>query len=83
MLSRVLVATDLSPASEALVECLAVLKGVGTEEVTLAHVIHIPLRYPDTGGQEEALSQLAAPKLESQRQRLEAVGLSDYLITFG
>ena len=74
MFSRVLVATDLSPVSDALVECLTVLKGVGAEEVTLAHVIYIPLRYPDMGGQEEALSQLAAPKLESQRRRLEAAG---------
>jgi len=83
MFSKVLVATDLSRASDALVGCLAFLKDVGTDQVTLTHVINIPLRYPDTGGQEEALSQLAAPKLESQRQRLEAVGLSDYLITFG
>ena len=74
MLAKALVATDLSPASDALVECLAGLKDVGTEEVTLAHVIYIPLRYPDTGGQEEALSKLADPRLEAQRRRLEAAG---------
>jgi nucleotide-binding universal stress UspA family protein len=74
MFGRILVASDLSPASEALVDCLGFLKGVGTEEVVLAHVIYVSLKYPYIGETEEAVAQLAAPRLEEQRRRLEAAG---------
>lgn len=78
MFEKVLVATDLSPASDVLVDCLGFFKTVGTQEIVLAHVIYIALHYPDTGGQEEAVAQALAPKMESQRRRLEAAG---FLVT--
>ena len=74
MFGKILVASDLSPASEALVDCLGFLKGVGAEEIVLAHVIHLSLKYPYIGDTEEAMVQLAAPPLEEQRRRLEAAG---------
>jgi len=52
MFERVLVAMDLSPATEALVSSIPHLKEFGTEEVILAHVTR-PIREPVSGALRE------------------------------
>ncbi|HBG07105.1 MAG: universal stress protein [Geobacteraceae bacterium GWC2_58_44] len=71
MFRKMLVCTDLTPASEALVDCVAVLKSVGTEEVILTHVIHVA----NTPGLEDILIRDARPVLERQKNRLEERGI--------
>jgi len=74
MLSKALVATDLSEASDRLLDCLPNLTALGTSEVLLVHVIYIRLRYPETGGRDEALIRAATPRLAEQSAALKAAG---------
>lgn len=74
MFSKVLVATDLSPASDAVLDCLDGLKSLGTREVTLLHAIFVHLHYPETYDTEEAIREAGRPKLEEQATRLQAKG---------
>jgi nucleotide-binding universal stress UspA family protein len=74
MLSKALVATDLSEASDHVLGCLPFLRALGTTEVLLVHVIYIRLRYPETGGRDEALIRAATPRLAEQSAALEAAG---------
>jgi nucleotide-binding universal stress UspA family protein len=71
MFRKLLVCTDLTPASEALIHCVAVLKNIGTEEVILTHVIHVA----NTPGLEDVLAQDGKPVLERQKKRLEEQGM--------
>lgn len=71
MFSKLLLCTDLTPASESLIACAAALKEVGTREVILTHVIHVA----NTAGLEETLIAAAEPVLERQRMFLEGEGL--------
>ncbi|MGQ9731604.1 MAG: universal stress protein [Candidatus Zipacnadales bacterium] len=72
MLKRVLVGTDFSPASEAVLACLGnIVEHAGLEEVVLAHVVYVA----NTPGLEEMLKQDAAPRLEAQAARLRDMGL--------
>jgi nucleotide-binding universal stress UspA family protein len=52
MFERVLVAMDLSPATEALVSSIPHLRGFGTREIILAHVTR-PIREPVSGSLKE------------------------------
>lgn len=74
MFSKALVATDLSEASDHVLGCLPFLRALGTTEVLLVHVIYIRLRYPETGGRDEALIRSATPRLAEQSAVLEAAG---------
>lgn len=74
MFNKALVATDLSEASDHVLSCLASLRALGTTEVLLVHVIYIRLRYPETGGRDEALIRAATPRLAEQSAALEAAG---------
>ena len=74
MFSKVLVATDLSPASDAVLDCLDGLHSLGTREVTLLHVIFVHLHYPETYDTEEAIGKAGKPKLEEQSRRLQGKG---------
>lgn len=74
MFKKALVATDLSDASDHVLGCLPSLRALGTTEVLLVHVIYIRLRYPETGGRDEAMVRSAAPRLAEQSAALEAAG---------
>jgi len=71
MFRKILVCTDLTPGSEALIHCVAVLKSIGTEEVILTHVIHVA----NTPGLEDILAQDGKPVLERQKKTLEEQGM--------
>lgn len=71
MFRKMLVCTDLSPASDALIQCVEELKSVGMEEVVLTHVIYVA----NTPGLEEMLAEEARPMLERQKKVLEDQGI--------
>ncbi len=71
MFRKMLVCTDLSPASDALIQCVSELKTVGMEEAVLTHVIYVA----NTPGLEEKLAEEARPLIERQKEILEARGV--------
>lgn len=71
MFRRMLVCSDLTPASDALINCIAELKSIGLEEVVLIHVIHVVT----PPGFDERLAQEARPVLERQKHALEEQGV--------
>jgi len=71
MFRKILVCTDLSPASDALIRCVHDFKTLGLEEVVLAHVIYVA----NTPGLEEMLAEEARPGLERQQKFLKEKGL--------
>lgn len=70
MFQRVLVATDLSDASTAMLGCLESPRVLGAQEVVLVHVL--PIR--DVGGLGLRLRELERPALETQQRTLEGMG---------
>ncbi len=71
MLSHILVASDGSEASDRMVDCVKAFRGVGTERVTLTHVFNVH----EVGGLYQQLKTAMLPKLEAERQVLEAAGI--------
>ncbi len=71
MFRRILVATDLSPASQHLIAAVSCLRPLGTREALLVHCQNIR----DVGTLANTLSDLLAPELEKQRLALAACGL--------
>ncbi len=71
MFRKMLVCTDLSPASDALIQCVGDLKALGMEEAVLTHVIYVA----NTPGLEEMLAEEARPVLDRQKKILEAQGI--------
>jgi len=71
MFRKILVCTDLSPASDALIQCVDNFKALGLEEIVLAHVIYVA----NTPGLGEMLADEARPGLERQRKFLKGQGL--------
>lgn len=74
MFAKVILATDLSPASDTVIDCMGGLRSLGTREIVLLHAVFVQVHYPETYDTEEALRRAAAPKLEEQRGRLEGMG---------
>jgi len=70
MFSKMLVATDLSEASERAVCALGNLKHLGTREAYLVHVFNIR----DVGSLADRLMELARPSFERQKKTLEGLG---------
>lgn len=70
MFSKALVATDLSPASDRVLEYVKNLQPLGCREIVLAHVIYVK----HLVGLSEALREEASPKLDAQRATLDAEG---------
>jgi len=70
MFRKLLVCTDLTPFSSALIQCVEALKEIGTKEVVLTHVISVA----GTPGMEELLPVDTEPILERQRELLENMG---------
>lgn len=71
MFQKILIATDLSPASDCLVGCAAELKALGLQQAVLAHVVYVA----NTPGLENLLEEKARPELERQKDLLEAQGI--------
>jgi nucleotide-binding universal stress UspA family protein len=71
MFSKILVATDLSEASERVVCTLGGLKVLGTREALLIHCLNIR----DVGTLAGRLMELARPSFEKQKKTLEDQGL--------
>jgi nucleotide-binding universal stress UspA family protein len=71
MFEKMLIATDLSPASDCLLQCAGQLKAIGLKQVVLAHVLYVA----NTPGLEDNLAAEAAPVLERQKKALEEQGL--------
>jgi nucleotide-binding universal stress UspA family protein len=71
MFRKMLVCTDLSPASDALIQCVEELRNVGMEEVVLTHVRFMAA----SAGVEELVSEESSPPLQGQRAYLEERGI--------
>lgn len=70
MFQKILLATDLSSASDCLLQCAGELKTAGVRQVVLAHAIYVAY----TPGLEDALKNEASPMLARQKQFLEEAG---------
>jgi nucleotide-binding universal stress UspA family protein len=71
MFRRILVATDLSPASEHLLAAVSCLRPLGVREAALVYCLNIR----DVGSLADSLSHLIQPALEKQRLALAACRL--------
>jgi len=71
MFRKILLCSDLSPASDTLIQCVNELKTVGVEQVILTHVIHVV----DTLLPGDALTEKVRTGLERQKKILEEHGL--------
>ncbi|MEO0010409.1 MAG: universal stress protein [candidate division WOR-3 bacterium] len=72
MFRKILVATDLSPASEQLINHISGLSTLGTKEIVLLFCLNIR----DVGSLAEMLSQLIKPGLEKQSRALADQGFA-------
>jgi nucleotide-binding universal stress UspA family protein len=70
MLSNIVVASDGCEASDRMVECVAGLKRVGTQQAALVHVFNVR----DVGGLYASLQEYMLPKLERQADVLRQAG---------
>lgn len=76
MFTTVLVATDLSPASDAVVSCLHGLKPLGSRKAILFHALGI--RHLEVMQYE--LARLAEPRLQAQKAMLEQQGFETAIL---
>lgn len=70
MFRKILIGTDLSPDSGPLVSCMAEVKGVGGEEIILAHVVHVST----PPGLDDVLREESRDLLERQTAKLQGEG---------
>lgn len=71
MIKRILLGTDFSDASRAMLSCVPKLMPAGLEEVVLAHVVYVA----NTPGLEQALIDGAHSWMDQQAAQLEGHGL--------
>jgi nucleotide-binding universal stress UspA family protein len=71
MFEKILIATDLSPASDCLLQCAGELQATGLKQAVLAHVIYVA----NTPGLEDAMEAEASPPLMRQKATLEGQGI--------
>ncbi len=75
MLNRILLASDLSPASDSVVNCAIGFKRIGVQQVVLCHALGLRhydvLKYP--------MIREAEPKLFAQKRILEQQGLETFI----
>jgi len=76
MFSKVLVASDLSPASDHVIGCLRGLRLLGTERMILTHALGI--RHLEV--MQYQLAPLVEPRLRQQKQALEGQGYQVELV---
>jgi len=72
MFSKALVATDLSPVSDKVLEYVKSLRPLGCREIVLAHVIYVKHMV----GLSEALAEEAVPRLAEQERLLREEGFA-------
>lgn len=72
MYHKAILVTDLSPASDAVIQCLATSASLGIREILLTY----PLGAPQFEPARSELAKLVAPQLESQRAAIESLGFS-------
>jgi len=72
MFKKMLVATDLSEASESFLCTLDGLKSLGTREAVLLHCLNIR----DVGGLSHTLMEIVKPSIERQKNMLEDLGFA-------
>ncbi|NVN93524.1 MAG: universal stress protein [Desulfuromonadales bacterium] len=72
MFRKILVCSDLSPASDILIQCVEELKNIGMQEVVLTHAMYLA----KTPGLEEYFVDEARSTLERQKKSLEEQGVS-------
>ena len=65
MFTKMMICTDLTPASYALIGCVGELKEIGTREVVLTHVVHTATR-----ASEKLPASDVEPILERQKNAL-------------
>ena len=70
MFKKIILATDLSPAWDEVIDCAGELKLLGCTQVILTHVITATF----FSGLTESLQSEAQPALEAKKQRLAAQG---------
>ena len=70
MFSKILAATDLADASDAVICTLGVWKGLGTREAVLVHCFNIR----DVGTLGNEIIELSRPLFEKQKKTLEGLG---------
>ena len=70
MLSKLLIMTDASAASDHMLECVKRLRSIGSCEALLVHAMNIE----DVGGLYATLRRELSPKLEAQKRSLEEAG---------
>ncbi|GAB4379326.1 MAG: universal stress protein [Calditrichia bacterium] len=75
MFKKILIATDLSPASDAIIDCAHGFKRIGVEQVILCHALG--LRYLETLKHE--MLRHVEPKLAAQKKILEQQGLETFV----
>jgi nucleotide-binding universal stress UspA family protein len=71
MFRKILVCSDLSPASNALINCVQEMKEIGVEEVILAHVIHVTNPLADHA----KVAEDARAAITRQQTSLEEAGI--------
>jgi len=91
MFKKLLICSDLSDASNALINCVGQLKNAGVEEALLLHVVYETIPFETEEVQLERLkpiidenhptSQAILDKLENQRSILEAAGIKTVIKT--
>ncbi|MDD5691980.1 MAG: universal stress protein [Candidatus Omnitrophica bacterium] len=80
MWEKILIATDLSKASDEVVDCIAHYGKDFAKEVKLVHVISVET----AGGIEETLEKVEKPLIEKQANRLENSGIkASYSFSYG
>lgn len=72
MFSKILVATDLSQASERVICAIGDLKQIGAHEAVLIHCLNIR----DVGSLADRLMELAKPSFERQKKKLQDLGFN-------
>jgi len=75
MFKKILIATDFSPASDAIINCVNGFKRIGVEQVYLCHALG--LRHLESLKYE--LLRSAEPKLAAQKEILEQQGLETFV----
>ena len=70
MLSRILIMTDASEASDHMLDCVKKLRHVGSREAVLVHAMDME----NVGGLYETLKARLLPKLQAQKKSLQQAG---------
>ncbi len=80
MFTTALIASDLSPAADRLIDCLCAWRTAGLRKVVVAHVHNVRT----TGGLVERIRREHEPRLAAQASRIENAGVrAQWRLEFG